>query len=767
MKTLIGSFFIILINFCIILSQTEVRQMGDDIIDNTALLSGLTSSIPKNSHGIQVGGVTKTASGVLKVLVIFVRFNDDNAPWLDGTLAADLPTWAQNYVSGTIPSNGIYPNINISNLFNRASGGDGAGTLGAFQVIGDVYYVTTTHDESYFIRDLDVNTEVLNLLNVSPYNIDFRKYDNWQFRVGGKDYEHSYLPFNPATGTGGDGTIDQIYIIYRGRARDVSAQAGGYSTISVPTSAYDGKYFTSTSGSTLAHSNNMNGLPEDFYGAAHEYGHYLFGGGSGNTNTHFDGRTYDNHTLNKGLMGQFALMQRDNNGGFSMYERYRLGWLIPQYVTTTTNSKILQDSHVSNTAIMVPISFYAGGELKEYFLIDNYQTTNDYSGADPFNKTPIFDNNIVHGILIFHIENEHLTTPTLSTLDIECADGLWNWTLSSGASTPSDKTDDIIAKSTPTRSSGFDERNYVYITVGTYNNEYITLVATKPSEMSTWRYTKNSWLGDNDDFFNKDKCEILSPWSNPNSNNVSGTTSNIGLQILNYNSTTKEYTLKIAIGNSACLDLPPSKPQNLQVSASVDDEAVLTWSENIESDIVSGGSYKIYRAEIWGTTEPTTSDWDLVATIDAYDGSTPITSWTDLDSYIYTGPRWLHYKMSAVDNTNIESVCSDKVTINGRIPKQNSDSLYEAESNKIYSLTSYPNPFNPTTKIDYQIPADCYVTIKVYDSMGKEAATLINSRLPAGKYSTNFDGSNLSSGIYFCVLRAGDFVSTKKMMLIK
>jgi PKD repeat protein len=80
---------------------------------------------------------------------------------------------------------------------------------------------------------------------------------------------------------------------------------------------------------------------------------------------------------------------------------------------------------------------------------------------------------------------------------------------------------------------------------------------------------------------------------------------------------------------------------------------------------------------------------------------------------------------------------------------------------------NYPNPFNPSTRISYSIPKTGYVSLKVYDILGREVATLVNGYQQANQYSVNFDASKLASGIYLYKLKAGDFVQTKKMILMK
>ena len=85
-----------------------------------------------------------------------------------------------------------------------------------------------------------------------------------------------------------------------------------------------------------------------------------------------------------------------------------------------------------------------------------------------------------------------------------------------------------------------------------------------------------------------------------------------------------------------------------------------------------------------------------------------------------------------------------------------------------FSLSqNYPNPFNPLSTIGYQIPQRSFVSLKVYDILGKEVATLVTEEKPAGRYEVHFNGENFSSGIYFYKLQAGNYSSIKKMVLIK
>ena len=80
---------------------------------------------------------------------------------------------------------------------------------------------------------------------------------------------------------------------------------------------------------------------------------------------------------------------------------------------------------------------------------------------------------------------------------------------------------------------------------------------------------------------------------------------------------------------------------------------------------------------------------------------------------------------------------------------------------------NYPDPFNPSTVISYQLPVSSIVTIKVYDMLGREVRTLVNERESTGNHSVRFDAASLASGVYFYRLEAGSYHDTKKLLLLK
>ena len=105
-----------------------------------------------------------------------------------------------------------------------------------------------------------------------------------------------------------------------------------------------------------------------------------------------------------------------------------------------------------------------------------------------------------------------------------------------------------------------------------------------------------------------------------------------------------------------------------------------------------------------------------------------------------------------------------QVTVSGSVGVKD----YAASNPQAFVLyQNYPNPFNPSTIINFVIPKTSFVTIKVYDNLGKEIATLVNESMPLGNYEIKFDVTNLSSGVYFYRMISGSYAETKKMLLLR
>jgi len=149
----------------------------------------------------------------------------------------------------------------------------------------------------------------------------------------------------------------------------------------------------------------------------------------------------------------------------------------------------------------------------------------------------------------------------------------------------------------------------------------------------------------------------------------------------------------------------------------------------------------------------------------------------------YTSPsppfymRTISYSFLTKSGSAVEIVASDTLApnsgiiqtdgatwgISGTVGVENGDQIPTQ-----YSLSqNFPNPFNPSTAIHFSVPSSEFVTLKVFDVLGNEVATLVNEGKNAGVYEVDFSASQLSSGIYFYTINAGSFTETKKMILLR
>jgi hypothetical protein len=138
-----------------------------------------------------------------------------------------------------------------------------------------------------------------------------------------------------------------------------------------------------------------------------------------------------------------------------------------------------------------------------------------------------------------------------------------------------------------------------------------------------------------------------------------------------------------------------------------------------------------------------------------------------IDSTVLKGNVYYYRLRTKISNSSIYSypIRTDTIGRKGIVITEVKDKPTQKSSFILYQ--NYPNPFNPTTTINYSVPIQSFVTIKIYDILGKEVATLVNDNKPAGNYRAEFNGSKLVSGVYFCRIESGSYIQTEKLVLIK
>ena len=140
------------------------------------------------------------------------------------------------------------------------------------------------------------------------------------------------------------------------------------------------------------------------------------------------------------------------------------------------------------------------------------------------------------------------------------------------------------------------------------------------------------------------------------------------------------------------------------------------------------------------------------------------------DTTKYNQGYHLYYRIAAVDKGIVaDTFYSPQTGYYKLFWKDSTTSVTQTEYEALtFSLSqNYPNPFNPSAKIVFTIPQREIVTLKVFDILGSEVATLVNKELDAGKYEVDFSGKELSSGIYIYQIKAGAFRESKKMILLR
>ncbi|MEJ2627207.1 MAG: T9SS type A sorting domain-containing protein [bacterium] len=300
---------------------------------------------------------------------------------------------------------------------------------------------------------------------------------------------------------------------------------------------------------------------------------------------------------------------------------------------------------------------------------------------------------------------------------------------------------------------------------------YQTFYGSYPDKgVLIWRVENNNWgtvlqadgvrwtgypqISKGTPFPGSGNVNVLSPWSDPRTISWAPNTkpsTNVGMEIVDEGS--DWYSLDLYAYSPE--DASPSKPYNIGLTWQ-SNHPKITWDANGEPDL---DHYEVYKKRGSGSY--------------SYYASTTNTYYVDNSEWKFSWPNtkiYVYYKIKAVDEDDYESVFSDekRAAVSDYESKRIAENEDVILKLNIYRLSSnYPNPFNPTTIIEYQLARSGFVTLDVYNMLGEKVAELVNGFEEAGYYSIEFDGSDLPSGIYLYKIQAGDFSDVKKMLLLK
>jgi Secretion system C-terminal sorting domain len=213
-------------------------------------------------------------------------------------------------------------------------------------------------------------------------------------------------------------------------------------------------------------------------------------------------------------------------------------------------------------------------------------------------------------------------------------------------------------------------------------------------------------------------------------------------------------------GNEATAYVPNIVPVELQsfTAELIGRDVSLNWSTATETNNQGFEIERLQNSKIEKLQE-----WDVIGFVPGFGTTTQVHHYDFNDESLESGNY--QYRLKQID-------------FDGSFEYSNIIEVTVAAPTKFSLQQNYPNPFNPTTKIKYQIPlsppllkgeieAGGFVTLKIYDVLGNEIAILVDEYKPAGRYEVEFDGTELPSGVYFYQLKAGEYVSTKKMVLLR
>ena len=722
MKNLNFIIFLSLIFLCFINSHAQ-----------QTVFNYFEGEMPAVNYNNQIGGYALPSEGTINVLVVFAQFPDDNydignSSWPKGGNPGNYTNWVdQTWTGNPTP-------WSLTDYFNQMS-------LGKLKMIGKEVSLTTLHSREWYLQNgytrYTIHKEILQQQLDPTWN--FAEFDNWTktYNYSTGWYDHTNVP---------DGKVDFIFFIWRNIAMEFDnttrtsimniLNMGWYGSI-----AWGSNYLVDDNQRTIVMGDYNSGVTvadyfykDAFRFAIHEFAHYVLGGN----------QFHNGHGFWAMLSGYEVRSYMIN-----AYERYRLGWcnlITVSNVTQTISNASLPDFITTGIAYRIDIN----PTLNQFFFIENHQKLSRW---DNCSKTDYPDDK---GLFVIRQDRQQSSNGMAADwMWMITADGRYNWEVNQMTPNPWVPYDlPVYKKLQADRQTGYHELELIPFTYDGLTYPPMEIIYLEGLYGAIIHYPTRQGRGK--DAFRPEFNEVFSPWSNPNSMNKDRVATGMGFKINQIENGIATFDLYI----NTALSAPPSKPQNLGIAWS-NNHPKLTWETNLETDMQS---YKI-----WKYAEGSS----MIAATITHNPANPTHTWTDYNvdrpKKFAPGTEYI-YKVKAVDNTNKESVYSDQVSINGigDLWKNGEDEpAGTALANEYKLFSNYPNPFNPSTIINYSTKEAGFVKLKVFDILGSEVEVLVNEEKEAGYYSVEFNASDLPSGVYVYTLQANGFNESKKMMLIR
>lgn len=661
------------------------------------------------------GGIHITSVGTLRVLVVFASFPDDETPhpfWP----AHNPPLFMQEFIDPdtTSHSQGTF---NLTNYFSHMS-------LGQFHLVGEAVWVETPHSQEEY-RNGSFGRANMNVLQERVDSIvDFTRYDSW---TTDGDYVHRNVP---------DGQVDMIIMVWRTNMWQMLGEASlGYR----PGYVLDGKRietgfpeylpFPLGSGVTCVYpySDSPYGVMQTM---VHELSHWLLGGP----------HPYDNSTPagKHAYWGMLCNPQRVSSC-INSYERERLGWaVVPEIVPDV--DVVLPDYLSSGVALKY---HPANGDPFEYFYFENHQLNSVFDDVTA--------NASDRGLWVLHQDGPYME---MDNLKVTPSDGIWNW--ENPGSTMA-----CFSQQLPEFTRGEPR-----VVTGQSHRDQIPTLTSAANWMSVLRdeygvlqcgnfFSGHGFIG----AFTPEVNPVFSQFSNPGTFTWNNQTTPFSFVI-----TGETGGVLTARWNSNPADGPPAKRylgRNPALQRACQGSLTLAWGPQ------------------WPEGQPLE----------------PNVNWSELDRKVGYAGSWetiYHGSQTLATDSSLLYDSLGTVPVFFRARVRNTQGVFSAWSNILYAKTisstpvagehpldrryklneNYPNPFNPSTTITFSIPRKEFVSLEVFDLIGRLVATLVKEEMQAGNYTVEWDGRDkyheaVAGGIYFCRMQAGPFSALKKMVLMK